>query len=208
MVPDFIRERDYNADGTKKEKHERQGEVYQATQQRAGNSLMVIENGDQNFPSDKKYKALMPIREAALKGEDAFIEAVRKVGFHEDSREFAAVWNEEGKLHCVAMGKTGGGNVQFEYPLSGAKIIHNHPHSLTPSWRDFEQFVYGNMKEKQIITQNGVYSLTQSSYGDILNIDKAKIAFNSMIKERNSITFAEWEKIINGSKYRISYWDS
>lgn len=208
MVPDFIRERDYNADGTKKEKQERQGEVYQATQQRAGNSLMVIENGDQNFPSDKKYKALMPIREAALKGEDAFIEAVRKVGFHEDSREFAAVWNEEGKLHCVAMGKKGGGNVQFEYPLSGAKIIHNHPHSLTPSWRDFEQFVYGNIKEMQIITQNGVYSLTQSSYGAILNMDKAKIAFNSMIKERNSITFAEWEKIINGSKYRISYRNS
>ena len=51
-------------------------------------------------------------------------------------------------------------------------------------------------------------SLTQDGYGAILNMDETKKAFNSIKKERDSITINEWEKIINGSKYRISYWDS
>lgn len=87
-------------------------------------------------------------------------------------------------------------------------MIHNHPLGQTPSWRDFEQFVQGNMSEMQIITQNGVYSLTQDGYGAILDMDEAKKAFDNIIKERDSITFAEWEKITNGSKYRISYRNS
>ena len=91
LVPDYIRLRDYNPDGTKKEKLERQGEVY-----------------------------------------------------------------------------------QFEYPLNGAKMIHNHPSGQTPSWRDFEQFVQGNMREMKTVTQNGIYSLTQDGYGTILNMDETK----------------------------------
>ena len=53
-------------------------------------------------------------------GEDDFITAIRTVGFGENNREYGAVWDKNGKLHCVAMGRKGGGSVQFEHPLNGA----------------------------------------------------------------------------------------
>jgi len=121
------------------------------------------------------------------------------------NREFIAVWNNDGSLYCVSMGKKGSGNVKFEFPDNGATVIHNHPIGTTPSWRDFYTFSNGNMEKMEIVTKEGIYDLTKNKDGGILDINEIKRRFNNLLKDKENITFEEWKEVLDGSGYKISY---
>ena len=205
LLPDEI----INANAVQRHFDNATGEVFQAQSNRAGHSIMLIADGSEGFPRGK-YNKLHSVYRAAGKGEDAFIAEIRKKGFVEGSeREFAAVWDKNGNLFCVAMGIVNGYSVQFKYPEnSDAKVIHNHPRNFPPSLQDFKEFVSGGMSEMQIITKNGAYVLKKDQNGVMLDLKEVAEKHDELIGERDFITLEEWGKLLNGSKYKISYRNS
>ena len=113
----------------------------------------------------------------------------------------------------VSMGRANGHSVQFQF-LDNATVIHSHPSGLPPSPQDVHQFLNGNMKKMEIVTKNGIYSLTRSAKGSKLTdketSDLIFERFNNIAAKRNPmvVSFDEWEKILDGTKCKISYMDS
>ena len=190
------------------------GVLYQAQGSRFAESTTVIHDNSTDYPKGGKYDKIRPFYDAAVNGEDAFIAKLRQRGFSEKfPREYAAVWDETGKLHMVSMGRANGHSVQFQF-LDNATVIHSHPSGLPPSPQDVHQFLNGNMKKMEIVTKNGIYSLTRSAKGSKLTdketSDLIFERFNNIAAKRNPmvVSFDEWEKILDGTKCKISYMDS
>ncbi len=209
VPPSLLPEEIINANSAHKHFNNATGEVFQAQSNRAGHSIMLITDGSEELPRGK-YNKLHSVYRAAQKSEEAFIAEIRQKGFVEDSeREFAAVWDKNGNLYCVAMGMVNNYSVQFKYPENAdAKVIHNHPRNFPPSLKDFEEFASGGMSEMQIITKNGAYVLKKYKNGVMLDLEEVAKKHDELIGERDFITLEEWEKLLNGSKYKISYRNS
>ena len=57
----------------------------------------------------------------------------------------------------------------------------------------------------EVVTQNGNFSLTKTKNDGILSIKEVSQRFIDKIGERDYITFKEWEEVLDGSDYAISF---
>lgn len=178
----------------------RTGTVYQASGFIKRKSVGIIADTQADFPEGYEYQPLKSYYDAAQKGEKEFIKKLREKS---PEKEVIAVWDADtGKVHCVAMGVHN--KVTFEYPEPNAIAIHNHPEGTTPSLQDFNIFASGRMKKMQIITKEGSFVLTSSGGDAILDIEEINKRFHKISgEERDSISFDEWEKVLEGSQYAI-----
>lgn len=179
------------------------GAVSQAKGERLHKSTMIFPDQTTDYPAGGKYKKLKPYYNAALNGEKQFVEKLQSVN---PDVEFAGVWDADKNLFCVSMGE--GNHVSYKVPLNGAVVIHNHPLGTPPSWRDFQEFAEKNLIKMEIITAKGRFRLTNTSQNVKLPIEKIKARFFNIIGERDHINLKEWEEVLNGSGYGISFVDS
>ena len=214
LVPQAVFEEDFNADGTPKtaeQKSSSKGKLYQAQGSRFAESTTVIHDGSGNYPKGGKYEKIRPFYNAALKGEESFIAKVREIGFSEEfPREFAGVWDETGKLVEVSMGRVNANSVQFHL-IPNSTVIHSHPKNYPPSPQDIHQFIHGDLKAMKIITKEGEFCLTNRTSNSKLSATETSSLilekFRETVKSRKLpvATLEEWEKILDGTSYKISY---
>ena len=176
------------------------GTVLQAKGERLNGSTILFHNEDKEYPTGGKYKKLRTFYNSAISGEKHFIEKLQSTN---PNIEFAGIWDADKKLFCVAMGEEN--HVSYRVPLNGATVIHNHPHGTPPSWQDFNEFIDQKLKKMEIVTTEGVFSLTNDLQEIKLPIEKLSNRFFNAIGEREYITFKEWEEVLDGSGYKISY---
>lgn len=174
------------------------GMAFQASRTRIGDSVVLIHDKTKEYPIGGKYKKMKPYYNSAVNGEDNFKKRLLEKA---PDVEFAAVYDKDGDLFCVAMGEKD--HVQYRVPLSDGVVIHNHPKGTTPSWKDFEEVTAHNLKKMEIVTSDGVYRLTKEKVDDIVPLDNIKKRYNSKIGTRDSLTFEEWKEVLNDTNYRI-----
>lgn len=176
------------------------GVLYQAQRERLGDSVMIVPNGKGNYPQGGKFKKLKPYYDAASKGQEIFIKKLQK---EKPEIEYAAVWDKDGDLCCVAYGKEG--HVCYKVPDGGGIVIHNHPKGTPPSMGDLKEILDKKLTKMAVVTPSGKFNLTMDKEKGILSTDVLQKRFNNTIGDRDFITFEEWKEVLNGSGIKIDF---
>ena len=157
------------------------------------------------YPKDAEHAKIKKAVDAISKGENSFIQVITK----DKKREFAGIYDPDGKPRWVGMGPRNGHAVEFPDIPDGCTVIHNHPGGEAFSVWDVESFIRCNMKKMVASVRPadgkiGKYVLTRKETGDILTEAEIKKRYDFAIaKTKNA--FDAWKEAFNGTCYEITY---